>query len=195
MHIYYVAGLPYSDDLYHSGTEGMEWGRRLYQYKDGTLTPLGKIHYAAMRGAKATGKAIGKVTKKVKNHIVDKFKDNHKWLMSDEELDNKISRATKEKQYKDLLAANKKTVSRGKRVAGEILESGAKTIGKGLFDKAYNNIVNGPDKNSPSYKFVKEFTENFDIDSKPNYDDIKSAADYADALRRLEGKGKKKGGG
>lgn len=194
MHIYYVAGLPYSDDLYHSGVKGMKWGRRLYQYEDGSLTPLGRIHY----GVKNTAKKVG-------THIIDKFKDNHKWLMSDEELDKRIARATKEKQYKDLLVANKKTVSRGKRVAGEILESGAKTIVKGLFDKAYNNIVNGPDKNSPSFKFVQEFTENFDIESKPNYDDIKNAADYADALRRLEGKGgggnnggggkKKKGGG
>lgn len=34
-----------SDELYHSGVKGMKWYRRLYQYKDGSYTPLGRIHY------------------------------------------------------------------------------------------------------------------------------------------------------
>ena len=29
----------------HHGTEGMHWGKRKYQYEDGSLTPLGRIHY------------------------------------------------------------------------------------------------------------------------------------------------------
>ena len=33
------------EDIVHSGTKGMKWGRRLYQNKDGTLTPLGRIRY------------------------------------------------------------------------------------------------------------------------------------------------------
>lgn len=31
--------------LIHSGKKGMKWGRRLYQNEDGSLTPLGRIHY------------------------------------------------------------------------------------------------------------------------------------------------------
>ena len=34
-----------SDELQHHGIKGMKWGRRLYQNKDGSLTPLGKKHY------------------------------------------------------------------------------------------------------------------------------------------------------
>lgn len=35
-----------SGNLCHWGIKGMKWGRRLYQNKDGSLTPLGKKRYA-----------------------------------------------------------------------------------------------------------------------------------------------------
>ena len=34
-----------NDEIYHSGVKGMRWYHRLYQYKDGSYTPLGRIHY------------------------------------------------------------------------------------------------------------------------------------------------------
>lgn len=30
----------------HSGIHGMKWHKRRWQYKDGTFTPEGRIHYA-----------------------------------------------------------------------------------------------------------------------------------------------------
>ena len=30
----------------HSGIHGMKWYKRRWQYKDGTFTPEGRIHYA-----------------------------------------------------------------------------------------------------------------------------------------------------
>lgn len=63
MFTYYVAGLPYSDDLYHSGVKNMKWYVRRYQNYDGSLTPLGRIHYGVGKAREATkkaGSAIGK---------------------------------------------------------------------------------------------------------------------------------------
>ena len=51
MSTYYVAGLPFSSELYHHGILGQRWGVRRYQNKDGTLTSLGKQQRLAARKA------------------------------------------------------------------------------------------------------------------------------------------------
>lgn len=60
-------------DIIHYGTKGQEWGNRKYQYEDGSLTPLGRIHYGVgearekskikIREMKAKAKAEAKVAK------------------------------------------------------------------------------------------------------------------------------------
>ena len=45
MSTYYVAGFPYSDELYHHGIKGQKWGIRRYQNDDGTLTLEGRARY------------------------------------------------------------------------------------------------------------------------------------------------------
>lgn len=47
--------LKHSDDMYyaviaHHGIKGQEWGKRKYQYEDGSLTPEGKKHYGVGDG-------------------------------------------------------------------------------------------------------------------------------------------------
>lgn len=45
MSIYYIAGYPISDELYHHGIKGQRWGVRRYQNDDGSLTSAGKARY------------------------------------------------------------------------------------------------------------------------------------------------------
>lgn len=51
--------------LTHYRTPGSKNGQRLYQYKDGSLTPLGRIHYG-----------VGKATRAVKEEVTSKIKEN-----------------------------------------------------------------------------------------------------------------------
>lgn len=55
----------YDLELYHSGVKNMKWGKRLYQNKDGSLTPLGRIHYGVgtpRSEASALAKKAGQTT-------------------------------------------------------------------------------------------------------------------------------------
>lgn len=52
-HVYYVAGIPYSDELFHHGIKGQKWGVRRYTNPDGTLTAEGRQRYGKMLNARA----------------------------------------------------------------------------------------------------------------------------------------------
>lgn len=89
----------YNDELYHWGIKGMKWGVRRYQNKDGTLTPAGR-------------KRIHSTTNPKK--------------MTDEELNQRIARMQKEKQYLEL----KKSTSPGKAYVTDLLKTaGNKIVG------------------------------------------------------------------
>ena len=47
-----------SDELYHTGIEGMKWGIRRYQNKDGSLTEEGKERYYKGKGLDKSRKAF-----------------------------------------------------------------------------------------------------------------------------------------
>lgn len=79
-------------NIAHSGTKGMKWGRRLYQNKDGSLTPLGRIRYRKGSPKGASPRKIPEGKKIRKRHLSE---------LSDEELREKVNRLQLENSYID----------------------------------------------------------------------------------------------
>lgn len=144
MNTYYVAGLPYSDELYHHGIKGQKWGVRRFQNLDRTWTAAGKIRY----GASKTASTITSGVKKVGKHIVTKFKRKHPWLMSDEEVKKDLERINLEKNYKAAMSELKsKNTSRLRNSIANILEKGgtklaetvATDLGKKMVEEGFKS--------------------------------------------------------
>lgn len=57
-----------SDELYHYGVKGQKWGERRWQYKDGSLTPEGYVHYGYGGRRNRSEQSIPKNTKHLKNY-------------------------------------------------------------------------------------------------------------------------------
>lgn len=131
------------NSLVHSGTKGMKWGQRLYQYKDGSLTPLGKARY----GRKGSvGKKTSSVSTSSKTADKSDTKPKKRSIkdLSDEELGRRIIRLEQEKKYRELLASEpgKKKMYSGKRFIEKVLipsgEDIAKQVSNALLAKAVN---------------------------------------------------------
>lgn len=136
MPTYYVSGIPFSDDLYHSGVKGQKWGIRRYQNEDGTLTPLGRLHYGAQAVGGAigkAGKAVGRAGKAAVNYEVKQIKRRHPSLMSDKEIDEELARSKKINQI-----SKERAEARGRRFAGKLSALVWKTAGVGTEKFAEN---------------------------------------------------------
>lgn len=110
------------NELNHSGIKGMHWGERLYQYEDGSLTPLGRIRYgvgqarvkrAEQAAAKAKAKADQEAerekrkyqnkdgTLKLRGKLHYKTTDKYA-LLSDDELRQQTNRLQLQKNLEDM---------------------------------------------------------------------------------------------
>lgn len=68
-----------SDELMHYGVLKMKWGHRRYQNPDGSLTPMGRLHYGYGPSTKNIGKggAVSGIISRQKNHSLEEYKKHH----------------------------------------------------------------------------------------------------------------------
>lgn len=110
-------------ELYHHGTKNMKWGQRRYQNKDGSLTPLGRIHYGI---GKARDRGVSALTKlKIQRKAAAKAKASGKALSKGKPIMRKPVKKSKAQLEKERLAkleADKKRVL-ASRSAEEIFKN------------------------------------------------------------------------
>lgn len=93
----------YTDELYHYGIQGMKWGVRHYQNKDGTLTNAGKKRRSKTEGWSDDAKEANRIKKKK----IDE--------MSNAELRKINERQQLERNYRQ---NNKSAIAKGIAIAG-----------------------------------------------------------------------------
>lgn len=132
---YYIAGIPCSAELYHHGVLDQKWGVRRYQNPDGSLTPLGRIHYGYGKAkekvaglAKTAREKLPGVTKTALKGLkvaavkgTYPIRKRHAWMMSESEMRNLMKRYDLETQYK-----KSKLAARGESLTKKMLDASGK---------------------------------------------------------------------
>lgn len=133
------------DELYHYGVKGMKWGVRR------TAAQLGHL---VKKGASKIKDRISESNKKRKirkQNEANKRKPVSE--MTDDELKQRLNRLDMEKRHSDYMKTlNPKKESRVKKVVGEILSSGIKTISNAGIQKISNALLGDKDEAS-DYSF------------------------------------------
>lgn len=189
----------YGNDLCHWGIKGMHWGIRRYQNADGSLTAEGRIRYGSDQesglkrtakkvgkglavGAKTVGKGVGKGAKTIGSKIAGNYRMKHPKnpkKMTEEDLQARIRRLEMEAKVKDLEKRSAPEISKGRKIVGDILENGAKTMGNAAFQALAKELfetgkeVEREDPNDPRTKLKSYVSKNW---TKMDEDDLREAA-------------------
>lgn len=148
----------YETELYHHGTKGQKWGKRLYQNPDGSLTALGRLRYGkngerfnkSSNNKRATGKNSAN-SKSFKEDSESKLKTKSAREMSDDDLNKAINRMRLENTYNDLMAKQipPDKNARIKKIAADLGEQAVKNIGGKVIDTIGDKItkkLSGPEE-------------------------------------------------
>lgn len=136
----------YETELYHHGTKDQKWGVRLYQYKDGSLTPLGKLRYGSKgeRLNKYKKKKGSSNKKKIEKKKMSTTEPKPKSVseMSDDELNKKIARMRLEDTYNELSAKRipPDKYKRAKSIAADLGEKAVRSIGGKAIDSIASKV-------------------------------------------------------
>ena len=129
--MYYGLEADAYNSMMHSGTKGMRWGRRRYQNPDGSLTPLGRIHYGKLKR-----KQVKEQTQQYKVYSTHERRNAAHY--SDDELNAFKRRADLEKNFYDsennLRTARSKYISAYQHPAKKVAMQAVKTMGNALLN-------------------------------------------------------------
>lgn len=110
------------NDIYHHGTKGQKWYRRRYQNPDGSLTPLGRIHYG-IKGtrvkkrddARPKNEPSANVNKKKNVNVQKENVDVKKENPVADELADHWSRRKQQKYVDAIRSGNKHKIRRAEK--------------------------------------------------------------------------------
>ena len=84
-------------DIEHHGIKGQEWDKRRYQNLDGSLTPLGRIHYGV--GMSREEMAEARAAEQSRQNAIDAHRTTSIREMSNDELQDAVNRSRNEMMF------------------------------------------------------------------------------------------------
>lgn len=187
------------EELMHYRTKGSKNGERRYQYKDGTLTPLGRIHYGIGLGENADNKHNKEVRTKTtategksSDSFINSIKGNKSNSLSKDEkkvqkaLEKSMKKAVKEKKELEAEEAKKKAEEAKKKLEESKKEESKKDSEEPKKDSEEpKKDSEEPKKNEPkkdSEEPEKEESETTKLDKNEN---VKNLSDKELAKRNI----------